>query len=215
MKNFQRARSAEQKLERQNQIIEATEELYETKSYMDISLMEIAKKLDFTRGNMYKYYKSKDEIFLDILARDLYVWKDEVINKISSKRQIATDEFARIWSESIYRNRRMLELLCILNTVIEKNVSIDKLAEFKKIMYSIYVYISECVKKQFTTLSEKDIQMFYDFQMRYAVGLYPAITNNDVQREAIKMSGIPVSREEFVPTYADFIHIVLNGILQK
>ena len=54
---------------RQQEIIRACEELYETMEYEDISIKEIAKSTSICRSNIYNYYQTKDEIFLDILER--------------------------------------------------------------------------------------------------------------------------------------------------
>ncbi len=213
MSKFQRARSAQQKQERINQIIKASEALYLEKNYMEISFLDIAKKLDFTRANLYKYYNSKDEIFLDIFGNDLVLWKDGLVTELKAKEHIHVDDFACIWSKHIIKNKRMLELLCILHTVIEKNVCVEKLAEFKKLMFRVYSEISMELLRLFPELSKQNLQMFYDFQMRYAVGLYPAVNKNEVQLEATRLSGVSIPKEEFEPTYSKFISIVLQGIL--
>lgn len=49
---------------RQQEIIKACEELYETMEYEEISIKEIAKSTSICRSNIYNYYQTKDEIFL-------------------------------------------------------------------------------------------------------------------------------------------------------
>ena len=47
---------------RQQEIIRACEELYETMEYEDISIKEIAKSTSICRSNIYNYYQTKDEM---------------------------------------------------------------------------------------------------------------------------------------------------------
>ena len=65
-KHFIRAKSQENKQIRMNEIMKATENLFSTHTYHDISLTTIANELNMTRGNLYKYVHSKEEIFLQI-----------------------------------------------------------------------------------------------------------------------------------------------------
>ena len=63
---------------RQQEIIRACEELYETMEYEDISIKEIAKSTSICRSNIYNYYQTKDEIFLDILEKDYLSWTKDI-----------------------------------------------------------------------------------------------------------------------------------------
>ena len=63
---------------RQQEIIRACEELYETMEYEDISIKEIAKSTSICRSNIYNYYQTKDEIFLDILEKDYLSWTEDI-----------------------------------------------------------------------------------------------------------------------------------------
>jgi len=57
--DFIRARSDEQKSVRLKQITDAAVELFESQEYDKISLASIAKKLNFSRVNLYKYVPPK------------------------------------------------------------------------------------------------------------------------------------------------------------
>ena len=64
--NNTRARSPEKKQERFQQIMDVTNQLFLSHSYHDITLTTIAKKLNWSRGNLYKYVNTKEEIFLEL-----------------------------------------------------------------------------------------------------------------------------------------------------
>ena len=63
---------------RQQEIIRACEELYERMEYDEINIKEIAKSTSICRSNIYNYYETKDEIFLDILKKEYLLWMEDM-----------------------------------------------------------------------------------------------------------------------------------------
>lgn len=96
--DFKRARSDKQKEIRIMQISEATIELLKTKKYDDITLAGIAKNLDFTRANLYKYISSKEEIFLHITLEELRKWKKDLDVNFNGVVNPDKYEFSMMWS---------------------------------------------------------------------------------------------------------------------
>jgi len=59
---FLRAHGEEQKQQRVQQILDATSELYNEIGYDKVTFSKIAKKLDFSRINLYNYFSCKEDI---------------------------------------------------------------------------------------------------------------------------------------------------------
>ena len=62
--SFERAKTEENKQIRIQQIKDVAIKLFDTHEFHEITLAHIAKGTDFTRGNLYKYISSKEEIYL-------------------------------------------------------------------------------------------------------------------------------------------------------
>lgn len=58
-----------QKDKRRNEIINAAETLFFSKGYENVSLDEIAKKVDLGRSTLYLYFENKEELFFAIVLR--------------------------------------------------------------------------------------------------------------------------------------------------
>ena len=71
MADFMRARSAEQKEARMEEIKRAADRQFLERPYHEITLTTIAEQLSWSRANLYKYVTTKEEIFLE-LAADKY-----------------------------------------------------------------------------------------------------------------------------------------------
>ena len=65
--DFIRARSGEQKRIRIEQITNVAAELYVEIGYDKVTYSEIGRKLNFTRRNLYNYFRCKEDIFLTLL----------------------------------------------------------------------------------------------------------------------------------------------------
>ena len=55
---------------RKEEIVAACAKLYETMSFKEITIKEIAEETSFTRTSIYNYYETKEEIFLALLQKE-------------------------------------------------------------------------------------------------------------------------------------------------
>ena len=115
-----RARSEEQKEQRIAEILGATARLYNECSFEEITLVRIAKEAKFTRSNLYKYFNSKEEIFLEFLRQDIVIWRKDVEAKLKPAKIRSVEEFAVAWVNLQVRHERLIKLLSILYNALEK-----------------------------------------------------------------------------------------------
>jgi len=210
---FIRARSDEQKNIRLNQIVSAALELYETTPFDKITLAAIAKRLDFTRANLYKYVSSKEEIYLLVISSDLEAFVQDALEHFKDTKDVTIEEFAWQWSKVLYRHERLLQLFSVLFTLIEKNVSVKSLAAFKRQMFIDIGKLEPMFLRLLPGMDEEQIILFLNIQLHYVVGLYPSTNLNDIQQEAIQISEIPYKAEDFISAFARFLTITLKGLL--
>jgi hypothetical protein len=105
-----------------------------------------------------------------------------------------------------------LELVSIQFTVIEKNVSVEKLAEFKVGLFGELPKFLAIVKKQFPNFSQEQLELFVAMQNIFAVGLHPSSKLTDVQKKAIAKAGLSYNAPDFVDTFARFIVLTVKGL---
>lgn len=208
---FKRARNAEQKDQRINQILKVTEELFSQYNYGEITLAMIAKKLDYTRGNLYKYVSTKEEIFLKMYAIKQEDWISELISSLSSEEAISNEHFTVAWSKILSNHQEMLKIHSILGTIIEANVSVEKLAEFKKKVLTDLYKLIPIIKRQFFKLSDSECKNFLFTQLFYASGLYNNCNFSKLQIDALNLSGIPYEEQNFYDAFHHFMKIFIKG----
>lgn len=202
---FQRARSTAHVQERIQEIISAASKIYDSIGYESLNFSEISKLTKFTRPTIYKYFNTKEEILIKILSMDIETWIFSLRNAFKINKIYSIDEIADIWASTISKNYRLLDLYSILFTSIEKNVSVNVLAEFKKDLLRQEEIAMELLKQLFPKAKDGDISNFIINQLALAVGLYPMCQLCEIQIKAIEAAEIKYEAPDFKNTYKSSI----------
>lgn len=146
---------------RKTEILKAASELFNEKGCLNTSTRHIADKLGISVGNLYYYFKNKEEILIEIYLRHL---KDvfEPVNKIDFKK----DEMF-LFKDFLIENMDS----CMNNRFIymELNILLKTFPSFKKIvnenLKQEIVLLKELVKHQIKfgyikDMSDKEIEFF-------------------------------------------------------
>src|SRR5690349_2886626 len=120
--SYQRARRPEQKEERRATILAAARHLAEQRSVREVSLGDIAREVDLAKSNLLRYFESREEIFLTLLAREWAAWCEAAA---------ATTPDADGLARTLAERRLFCDLLGEQTAVLERNVSADAVRTFR------------------------------------------------------------------------------------
>jgi AcrR family transcriptional regulator len=81
-------RKEREKESRKNQIMEATEKIFFSKGLQNTTMDEIARECELSKGTLYLYYKSKEELYSQIVLKILNLLYSMMSNKINEKDTI-------------------------------------------------------------------------------------------------------------------------------
>lgn len=210
---WERARSEEQKEQRIAEIIAATERLYKKYSFEEITFVLIAEEADFTRSNLYKYFSSKEEIFLEFLKHDIVLWRKDLVKTYKKKKKYSVEEFVSVWVEILKRHNRMLDLLSILFHFLEKNSSLESVISFKFAIKAEVQMFIELLCEYFPNLTPEKALEFLYLHMSMATGLYQMTNHNEVQLKAMEHPELSHMKVEFDTYFENGVLYLLKGIL--
>jgi AcrR family transcriptional regulator len=210
-----RARSDEQKELRINEIVSATGRLFKNYSYKDITFVQIAKEAGFTRSNLYKYFKSKEEIFLEFLKHDAKLWKKELFRSLDKGKVYSIDEFVDTWVHSFNKNKRLIELISILYLHLEKEASYESLLNFKHSFTQHFGDIIEYLVGMIEGLSAEKVMEFINLQAIIAIGLYQMTDLSENQSKILEMPEYSHYKVDFNEQYIQSLKYILSGLLRK
>lgn len=155
MQKYIRARSDDQKEERLNQIKEVTAQLFENNPYNEITLSKIAEKLDWSRANLYKYVTTKEEIILEIAKDKMTAYYSALLTAFPDGNNYSAEVIAEVWAGIMNAHQTYMLYVSYLNPVIETNVTVDRLAIFKKQYYDLAYALCDSLSKMLN-LSKQD-----------------------------------------------------------
>lgn len=210
MSDFIRARSEEQKEQRMQEIKDAVDCLFSQRPYHEITLTTIAEKLSWTRVNLYKYISTKEEIFLEICADKRDVYYDSLKAAFPVGCGYSTPVFAEVWAGILSAHRDHLHYCDILSTIVETNVSVDRLAAFKKRYYQRVNEIVDLVMAHFGIQKDDAYEIILNIHY-HAVGIDSLCRWNPLIAEALTKENIQPPKIDFQQNLKKYILMNLNS----
>ncbi|EKQ57122.1 MULTISPECIES: TetR family transcriptional regulator [unclassified Clostridium] len=184
--NFQRARTEHQIASRQEEIIQACYTLYKTKDFEEVNLKAISEMTSISRPTIYNYYKTKEEILLDLLKREYLNWHETLNNFFAQNNILSKEEYCHFLADSLSERENFLKLLSVHYTSIEKNCSLEKLTNFKEEVHPLFLTLQASIKKFFPSASNEANDNFRFLFFSLIHGLYPMTHLTFNQLEAMK-----------------------------
>ena len=209
-----RARSDEQIEQRINEIVNATARLYEEHRFEDITFAMIAKEANFTRSNLYRYFQTKEDIFLELLQHDIVVWRKDILASFIDGNS-SLSEVAEISVELILKHKRMVKLFTILFILLEPNASIEALKAFKRKITEEIGMVAQFLSTKLPFSSVEDAAEFLTAQSYLAIGTYPMMYLTSKQKEAMQAIGLETSSEYYRQRLVSEIELLLQGLIER
>lgn len=210
MSNWKRARNEEQIEERVNAVLDAAGRVFQKHPYEEVTMLMIAKEASFTRSNIYRYFKTREEIFLSLFLLDVEKWAREVNSSFSTKMKL--EEFVDHWTEILCKHNRLLELSPLLNTSLEKNTSEEVYRKTKLTLNRQMEEIASSAQKALPFLTEKDAMMFVATNQVILAGAWPMGQHTKMQEKVLKELAMPHLKIDFVSFFKNTILTYLKGL---
>jgi AcrR family transcriptional regulator len=214
MMTWERARSEDQIEHRTQQIVDATSQLYKIKRFEEITMAMIAREASFTRSNLYRYFRTKEEIFLELLKNDIARWRDDLLHSLPDKG-ITAHDFSEQWVSLMLRHERMISLFSILYTLLEPNASLESLVAFKRGTVGELGLITERLTRILPFDSTEAAADFLVAQSALAIGLYPMSRPTCKQKAAMETIGMASASEHYRVILSQSIISLVLGFIDK
>ena len=190
---------------RQEEIITACAKLYETMSFRDISLKDIARETSFTRTSIYNYFVTKEEIFLALLQREYELWVADLNTLRSRAAGMAPREFAEALAATLEARHRLLKIMTMNIYDMEANSRPEKLAVMKAAFGASLRAVESCLEAAFPGMSPARREAFVYAFFPFVYGLHAYAVVPDKQRAAMEQAGVPFR-------YHSLRHLARTGI---
>ncbi|MEM7157102.1 MAG: TetR family transcriptional regulator [Myxococcota bacterium] len=210
---WKRARSDEQKQHRRAALLHAATRMLEQSPVDEISLSTIAREANISKASVYRYFESREELFLHLMLEAMERWSNAVIARL---QRLSSPGDARGFASAItaatMEHETFPRLASVLATVLERNVSTDVVVEFKlgfmQPMGGLLQAIGQALPELSATQVRKLVEVTY-FQM---VGMWPAAHPAPAVHEALQRPDLAHACVDFESSLEQTLRVTIAGL---
>ncbi|NQZ09674.1 MAG: TetR family transcriptional regulator [Algicola sp.] len=211
--NWQRATTDEKKNERKKAIYEAALALFKTNGYDKVSFNGIAVKAGFTKSNMYRYFCSKEEIFLNVFADLFEQWLEDCCSRLQKLEQDeAAERFAQTYVQSLMAHPQFLDLTPLLMMSLEKNSSFEQLLAFKRMAMNLLFKISLEIGRIYPDIQGEKAFTLLTLCHGATSNYWAATSQNEALKEIYLLDEFKALKPNFEKDLTSAIEIFIRGI---
>ena len=195
---------------RREEIINACETLYKTKSFKEITLKDIGNATSFTRTSIYNYFQTKEEIFLALLQRENELWIADLEKILAENAALTKDGFADKLAHSLEKRAQLLKIMSMNHYDMETGSRPERLVEFKIAYGNSLKTVMRCLERYFPEMPIAEKQRFLYTFFPFMFGIYPYTFVTEKQRAAMEEAGV---NYVFMSIY-EIVYNCVRGLLR-
>ncbi len=173
-------------LAKREEIIDACAKLYETMSFKDITLKEIANATSLNRTSIYNYFDTKEEIFLAYMQKEYELWIKDLEKLCRNNKELSRNELADKLAKTLEKRGKLLKLMAMNHFDMESNSRYESLVEFKRVYGNSIRAVKKCLDMFCRDMTEAAKQEFLYVFFPFIYGIYPYVEVNEKQKEAME-----------------------------
>lgn len=209
---FIRARQPEQKEQRRTQILEAAAQLLKKDGFEKVSLNGIARKAGVAKSNIYRYFESREDIYMQLLKDDWNQWLDDIeiaLEPYADSDNV--DEVAELIAARLSAAPRMCQLISVLASVLEQNISESLLYNFKLESVQMGMRLMQAVHKTLPGIKQQNLIPAMQSIVALVAGLWPLANPNERVEKVMEKPELSPFRMEFEPAVCQSLKLIARG----
>lgn len=212
----QRAISSDEKLERREAILNAAAELLTRDEYHDISIACIAQKAGLAKGTIFLYFRTKEELFLQLQVRVYKSWFEDINTRLSTslghKNETGIDKFVENIMASIGDHPMMTRLTPILHVILERNIDYKTALEFKRFLLSEVRTTGRLIEQCLPFLRKNDGAQFLLHLQVLLIGLIQLTSPAPIVKQVIDTEKMEVFQLNFEERLSAMLALLISGM---
>lgn len=207
---FVRARRPEQKQQRREAILVAARELARTSGVRGVSLGAVADAVGLAKSNLSRYFGTREEIYLELLAEEWQAWARDVTDRLGQVDDTA--EAVVVLARTFVERRLFCDLLSHASTSLEQNVSVSAAATFKHTVHDLVAQTGAVVGRA-TALTDREGRELVAMASGLAGTLYPAANPPEALRQLYSEDPVlAAERPDVLPTLIRMLTALAAGL---
>ena len=181
-------------------------------------MAEIAKAAGLAKGTVFLYFRTKEEVFLDLAEAAVAEWASALEQRIAALPDVSAEEaverLADAMVEPVVAEGRG-KLMAILDDTLEHNIDHRRARQFKLRMKALLARVGGLLEQRLPGLEEGEGATSLHALFVCLIGAYKVSTPSRVVRRVIAEPGMEVFRAEFGPLLRRLVVCHLRGALAE
>ena len=207
---FKRARTEVQINTRKKAILSAAIDLLRTKSPLDITIRQLSKSAGIAPSGIYRYFENMESIFLEVHLNDLELIVESWEKNLA---EFEADLFriSEYIADSFLSNDRYLLLLLLTPTLIERELSVERLVEHKMQLVQVMQRAAMALHSSGLNLGIDESVKTFGRIIAFAMGLQPLANPSQPALKAMEKPELSIIKLDMKEELKQGIEIILKG----
>lgn len=192
-----------------HEIKNAANDLFHERRYHEITLKAIAEKLGWSHAALYKYVTTKEDIFLELCADARADYVASLLAAYPAGCSYSPSVLAEVWTEQLNSHRDYLAYSDLLFSIIETNVSPERLAVFKRSYFSDMDRLAQRFVEN-GVIDAANADRLFNAVLFHAASLNGWCSENELVAQAMEIAGLENRAPDFKREMRDFIGMCLH-----
>ncbi len=205
-----------QKAERREIILDKAGKLLMKKDFNSITVAEIAKEAGIAKGTVFLYFKTKEEIFLQLQTNYYAEWFKDINERLngmlSSGKDSGIKEFVKMATSTLKKQPLLMRLIPILHVIIEQNIDRERAVEFKKFLHLQVINTAELVEKCLPFLKKGEGAFVLMSVQSLIIGSINLTETTPVIKKLMKEKGLDIFVMEFEDIFEESLAKLITGL---
>lgn len=139
------------KTAKREHILKATSELLGTTPFEDITVAAIARAAGIAKGTFFLYFETREAVFFELAAESSLAFFASVQDELSSPGlpERGEEGLTNCLLSMLGVNTTLMSLYPLIGTIIEKNVTHERLRDFKRALHAGFLETGSILEKQY------------------------------------------------------------------
>jgi len=181
----------EDKREKSEFILEQAICLFEHKTFREFTMIELANRCNFSKGIIFKYFRTKEVLFLSMLVKEYNAKLQNTLNMLIEipDHSIPLKEIKPIllemMSDDLYTNTTYIQLLLIKCSILEQNLDYNFAKEYETVIHDNFNIVLNLFTRKVEFIGQEVLRNVFTVMDSIIEGylskiLKPAVINDNI-----------------------------------
>ncbi|AZZ93727.1 TetR family transcriptional regulator [Hahella sp. KA22] len=212
-----RAIDEQEKAARRLSILEAARALYLLQPTQLPSVISIAQQAGLAKGTVYLYFKTKEEIFLDLLGA-LYQQLLQELTEVADDREKSNEDLIggliNQTTRFVQEHPHFMPLASMTSSILERNVEAERVADFKAELMGRIQILAVGLRRHLPQLTETQCLNLLLHTNALLLGLWQMQSVPAQVKEVLTQRNLDALVPAFEPALRESMTLLWRGVLQ-